>query len=570
MLSTINLTDVASRIAAHDNLIQKGTNIASATTTDLSTATGDYVDVTGTVTITGLGTAPAGTWRTVRFTGSLTLTQNATSLIQPGAANITTQAGDVATFRSLGAGNWFSASYQRLATPPPSGTNTGDQTIVLSGVVGGTGTGAITTSWIVTPLLPANNLSDVANAATARSNFSAQASDAELTAWAGLTSAADTCGYFTGSGTASTYSCTSAGRALMSYTTSGSGTVIPLATGATVSGLTLNGTTTLGVGLSCGGNNLTNVGDVFYKFVSNGSKSGASPAFADFTTVPDQSWTINGTLTGTPTWTWPSVTAGQVFYARAQICQDSTGNRTIPTWPSSPTLVWVGGTPVLSTTGLACDYFSFRYDGTTLTGFFPSNASYLVASNTLSDGGSASTARTNLGLGTAAVLASSAVAQTANNLSDLANAVTARTNLGLGSVATLSSIANANMSAMAATTVKMNNTGSSATPTDVAVGTAHDALTIRGADIASAATTSIVGQVGHDVNVTGTVTITSFGTCTAGHYRIVHFKGALTLTYNSTSLITLTAKNRITANGDVALYTCDSTNNWRDGFYSYA
>lgn len=57
-------------------------------------------------------------------------------------------------------------------------------------------------------------------------------------------------------------------------------------------------------------------------------------------------------------------------------------------------------------------------------------------SNNLSEG-NAATMRSNLGLGSAALLASSAVAQTANNLSDLASAATARTNLGLGSAAVL-------------------------------------------------------------------------------------------------------------------------------------
>jgi len=96
----------------------KGTDILSATTTDIGAATGTVVDVTGTTTITGLGTAQAGTMRIVRFTGSLTLTHNGTSLILPTGANIITAAGDVAIFISLGSGNWYCALFQRESGEP--------------------------------------------------------------------------------------------------------------------------------------------------------------------------------------------------------------------------------------------------------------------------------------------------------------------------------------------------------------------------------------------------------------------------------------------------------------------
>lgn len=93
----------------------KGADIASATTSNIGAMTGNYGDVTGTTTITGLGTVQAGTQRTVNFTGILTLTHNGTSLILPTAANITTAAGDVATFVSLGSGNWKCTGYQRAS-----------------------------------------------------------------------------------------------------------------------------------------------------------------------------------------------------------------------------------------------------------------------------------------------------------------------------------------------------------------------------------------------------------------------------------------------------------------------
>lgn len=90
----------------------QATNTASAATVDLGAiATGSYVHITGTTTITSFGTVAAGISRVLVFDGALTLTHNATSLILPGGANITTAAGDVFEFRSEGSGNWRCTSY---------------------------------------------------------------------------------------------------------------------------------------------------------------------------------------------------------------------------------------------------------------------------------------------------------------------------------------------------------------------------------------------------------------------------------------------------------------------------
>lgn len=88
-------------------------NVASATTCDIGAAAANYVRITGTTTITGLGTIASGVRRKVVFAGILTLTHNATSLILPTGANITTAAGDCAEFESEGSGNWRCTDYQR-------------------------------------------------------------------------------------------------------------------------------------------------------------------------------------------------------------------------------------------------------------------------------------------------------------------------------------------------------------------------------------------------------------------------------------------------------------------------
>lgn len=87
--------------------------LSSAATTDIGAAGSNRVQVTGTTTITSLGSIAAGACRTVTFAGALTLTHNATSLILPGGTNIVTAAGDVAEFESLGSGNWRCTGYMR-------------------------------------------------------------------------------------------------------------------------------------------------------------------------------------------------------------------------------------------------------------------------------------------------------------------------------------------------------------------------------------------------------------------------------------------------------------------------
>lgn len=79
----------------------KGSDIASAATINLTTATGNAVHVTGTTQIDAV-TLGSGMWRLVIFDGILTLAHHATNNNLPGGANITTAANDRALYWSDG------------------------------------------------------------------------------------------------------------------------------------------------------------------------------------------------------------------------------------------------------------------------------------------------------------------------------------------------------------------------------------------------------------------------------------------------------------------------------------
>lgn len=95
-----------------------GANIASASTINLSTATGQLIHITGTTTIAAV-TLTAGLWRTVIFDGILTLTHDATANNLPGGANITTAAGDRALYWADGT-TVYCVAYQKASGLPVS------------------------------------------------------------------------------------------------------------------------------------------------------------------------------------------------------------------------------------------------------------------------------------------------------------------------------------------------------------------------------------------------------------------------------------------------------------------
>ena len=102
-------------VKINDYLVQaKGSDISSATSLTLG-KDGNQFDVTGTTTITSIGTQGIGSYVTLHFDGALTFTHHSTDLILPGAANITTAAGDIAVMYEYASADWRCVSYTKAS-----------------------------------------------------------------------------------------------------------------------------------------------------------------------------------------------------------------------------------------------------------------------------------------------------------------------------------------------------------------------------------------------------------------------------------------------------------------------
>lgn len=89
--------------------------------------------------------------------------------------------------------------------------------------------------------------------------------------------------------------------------------------------------------------------------------------------------------------------------------------------------------------------------------------------------------------------------------------------------------------------------------------------------IASATTTALDGANGMHVLITGTTTITSFGSARNGVLKLVTMAGAVTLTHNGTSLILPNGGSNITtAAGDSFIAVSLGSGNWRVTNYQRA
>jgi len=118
--SGLSATDAQAALdeLAENYILPKGTNVASATSTEIGAADSSFVSITGTTTITSFGSTGDRDHMWLQFNSALTLTHDGTKLILPTSANITTAAGDTLLAIRVSGENWKVMHYQRVDGTP--------------------------------------------------------------------------------------------------------------------------------------------------------------------------------------------------------------------------------------------------------------------------------------------------------------------------------------------------------------------------------------------------------------------------------------------------------------------
>lgn len=514
--------------------------VASSSTVNLGFQTSDKVYITGTTTINSFGAALAGTRRNVRFEGALTLTYNASSMVLPSGASITTAAGDTLEAQCISTGNWRVVWYQRA-----SGAS-----LVSSGGVSDGDKGDITVSGSgATYTIDATSVSyaKMQNVSAASKLLgrgdSGSGSPQEITLGSGLTMTGTTLSAAGGGGSGDVVGPASAvDNAVARF---------DLTTGKLIQSSAVTIADTTGDITAGKYNGLTISSSTGTLTVSNGKTLSA----ANTVTL---SGTDGSTITfgsgGTVAYTsdnlsaFASTTSAQL----AGILSNESGTG-LAVFNDGATLTnsTLNG---LTFTGTAGSTLNIGTGGTLGTAAYTATGAYQAADSELSAIAGLTSAADRVpyftGSGTAALATFTSAGRA---LVDDADASAQRTTLGLGTVATES-------------TVPVAKGGTGATTASGAL----DALNVAETTVASATTTDLGAVASDKVSITGTTTITGFGTATAGVKREGRFTGALTLTHNATSLIIPGAASLTTAAGDrFGAYSLGS-GNWVVTWYTKA